>query len=174
MSNARYKFETNWTVQADISEVSAILEDVESLPQWWPSVYLRVKVLEPGGEGGVGRKVDLFTKGWLPYTLRWSFVVTESNQPHGFALRAEGDFIGNGVWTLEQQGSMAHIRYDWEVIADKPLIRNLSFLFKPIFAANHRWAMAKGEESLKLELLRRRGEQNVAAPPKPTFTKSLA
>lgn len=172
MSNARYKFETNWILEADITEVSAILEDVESLTRWWPSVYLEVDIVEPGDEKGIGRKVSLFTKGWLPYTLRWSFVVTDSNQPYGFALTADGDFIGNGVWTLEQRGSKAHVRYDWEVIADKPLIRNLSFIFKPIFAANHRWAMAKGEESLKLELRRRRGEALVPLPPQPTFMKA--
>jgi hypothetical protein len=36
-----------------------------------------------------------------------------------------------------------------------------------VLAANHRWAMAKGEESLTIELARRRGE-TVAAPPGPT------
>jgi hypothetical protein len=41
------------------------------------------------------------------------------------------------------------------VRADKPLLRYGSWFFKPIFAANHRWAMARGEESLKRELERR-------------------
>jgi hypothetical protein len=31
-------------------------------------------------------------------------------------------------------------------------LRYLSFLFKPFFSANHRWAMARGEESLRREL----------------------
>ena len=48
------------------------------------------------------------------------------------------------------------ITYDWRLRAEKPLLRNLSFLLKPLFEANHRWAMAQGEESLKLELARRR------------------
>lgn len=39
---------------------------------------------------------------------------------------------------------------------DKPLLRTLSFAFKPVFRANHRWAMQRGEESLRLELARRR------------------
>jgi hypothetical protein len=50
------------------------------------------------------------------------------------------------------------VTYDWLLRADKPLLRRLSWLLKPIFAANHRWAMARGEESLKLELARRRAE----------------
>ena len=51
---------------------------------------------------------------------------------------------------------MVDLTFDWKIRGDKLLLRYLSFLLKPIFAANHRWAMAKGEESLKLELARRR------------------
>jgi hypothetical protein len=47
------------------------------------------------------------------------------------------------------------ISYDWRIRADKPLLRTLSFLLKPVFSANHRWAMAQGEASLKRELVRR-------------------
>jgi hypothetical protein len=36
------------------------------------------------------------------------------------------------------------------------LLRYLSFVFKPLFAANHRWAMAQGERSLRAEMARRR------------------
>ena len=43
---------------------------------------------------------------------------------------------------------MANITFDWKIRADKTLLRLLSFLLKPVFAANHRWAMAKGLESL--------------------------
>ena len=48
------------------------------------------------------------------------------------------------------------MRDGWRRRADKPLLAALSFLMKPLFAANQRWAMARGEESLKLELARRR------------------
>jgi hypothetical protein len=64
---------------------------------------------------------------------------------------------------------MADVTYDWRIRAEKPLLRAFSFVLKPIFAANHRWAMARGEESLALELRRRRGESGVPAPPAPTF-----
>ena len=62
------------------------------------------------------------------------------------------------------------MKYDWRLRAEKPLLRNLSFLLKPLFEANHRWAMAQGEESLKLELLRRRASSDAArvrVPPPP-------
>lgn len=50
-----------------------------------------------------------------------------------------------------------NIVYDWRIRAAKPLLRYLSFLLKPVFSVNHRWAMARGEESLKAELARRKG-----------------
>ena len=131
---------------------------------------MEVKELEHGDANGVGRVVELHTRGWLPYTLRWSFRTTESRRPHGFSLEAWGDFDGTGVWTFQQDGSFVNITYDWKIRADKPLLRYLSFILKPVFSANHRWAMARGEESLALELRRRRGEK-VAAPPGPTFTR---
>ena len=74
--------------------------------------------------------------------------------PAGIAP-AEGDFVGTGVWTLVQHGEVVDVQYDWRIRADKPLLRYGTFVMRPIFSANHRWAMARGEESLKLELQRR-------------------
>jgi hypothetical protein len=173
----QYSFLTHWRVRGTTEEVADILGDAVGLKQWWPSVYLDVTELEPGdAKTHVGRVIDLYTKGWLPYTLKWRFVVTESNPPHGFKLTAMGDFAGTGVWTFEQDGEFVDITYDWRITARKPLLRYGSFIFRPIFAANHRWAMARGLESLELELRRRRatGEARAAvpAPPGPTFARS--
>jgi len=169
-----YHFITVWRVESTIDEVSTILGDAPDLVRWWPSVYLEVKVLEPGDERGLGKVVSLYTKGWLPYTLRWSFTVTENRRPHGFTLIPDGDFEGKGVWTLEQDGDWCDITYEWRVDARKPLLRALSPLMRPLLAANHRWAMARGEESLRLELERRRAPDGAArarvpSPPGPTF-----
>jgi len=157
MSSNDYHFVTSWRVLSTVEEVSNVLGDAESLTRWWPSVYLAVRELEPGGANGVGRVVELHTKGWLPYTLHWFFRVTESRAPYGFSLEAWGDFDGRGVWTFEQAGDFVDITYDWRIRAEKPLLRYVSFVLKPVFSANHRWAMARGEESLKAELGRRAG-----------------
>jgi len=69
------------------------------------------------------------------------------------------------VWTLQQHGEFVDVTYDWRIVAEKPLLRYGSFALRPFFAANHRWAMARGHESLALELRRRRGEKDVPAPP---------
>ena len=98
-----YRFVTRWLVPAGREEVAEILADAPALARWWPSVYLRVTELEPGDGRGLGKVVDLWTKGWLPYTLRWRFRVTESDPPAGFALEATGDFVGRGVSRLSEE-----------------------------------------------------------------------
>lgn len=179
MASNAYEFVTHWRVPGTVEEVAAILGDSLDLPRWWPAVYLDVEELEPGDARGVGRLVRLYTKGWLPYTLRWQFRVVEADPPYGFALEAEGDFVGRGVWSFEQVGGEVAITYDWRINAEKPLLRRFSFLLKPIFAANHRWAMAKGEESLRLELVRRHAatatdRAAIPEPPGPTSALPLA
>lgn len=174
----QYHFITHWQVEGTAEEVSDILGDVASLVRWCPSVYLEVNILDPGDERGVGKVVSLYTKGWLPYTLRWQFRVVESRYPYGFTLEARGDFEGRGTWTLNQTGKVVNVTYDWEIRANKPLLRALSFLLKPIFSANHRWVMRRGEESLKLELARRHASTpddaaRISLPPEPTFSHSM-
>ena len=160
----RYHFVTRWRVKAPREEVFAVLTDSESLTRWWPSVYRRVQPIgPPPGPDGVGKRLLLDTQGWLPYRLRWELRVVEHDRPSRLALEANGDFVGSGVWTLAQDGDATELQYEWAIRAHKPLLRYLSFLLKPVFALNHRWAMARGLESLEIELERRRGKP-AAAP----------
>ncbi len=174
MADNDYHFITTWRMDGTtISEVKEVLGNADDLVRWWPSVYLKVETTEQGDADGIGKVVSLYTKGWLPYTLRWSFRVTEVTAT-GFSLEAWGDFVGRGIWTFGQDGDAVVITYDWKVRADKPMLRRFSGLFKPVFSANHHWAMKRGEESLRLELKRRRAaspeaKAAVAQPPQPTF-----
>lgn len=181
-----YHFITTWRIAGTPEDISDVLGDARTLGRWWPSVYLRVRVLDDGDDRGLGKVVDLWTKGFLPYTLRWRFTVTESDPPHGFRLEASGDFVGRGIWTLRSEtgpadpgGPVTLVTYDWLVLAEKGVLKTLSPIMKPIFSANHRWAMARGEESLRLELARRHaaGDPTVTAaippPPAPTFPHNL-
>jgi hypothetical protein len=171
---------TYWRVEGTCGEVADILGDPMRLPEWWSSVYLQVEEIEPANaQNGIGRRVRLVTKGWLPYTLGWDLVVLDSAYPHGITIAAAGDFEGTGVWTFRQDGDVVDITYDWKIRATKPLLRNLSFLLRPLFEANHRWAMAQGEESLVLELARRRAtsdaqRREVPPPPGPTTLAGVA
>jgi hypothetical protein len=180
MGSADYEFLTVWRVAGSPEEVAAILGDARVLPRWWPSVYLAVEPVagtpENGLTPGIPPPASLHTKGWLPYTLRWTLTLTEPVTDRGFALTAAGDLNGSGRWTFEQDGPETVITYDWRVSTANPLLRRLGWLLKPAFAANHRWAMARGQESLALELRRRRhpdDPQAVPPPPPPTFRRKM-
>ena len=161
MPDSDYHFVDRWRVEGDIKEAADIIEDALSLPVWWPSVYFEVKELEPGGEHGIGKLISLRASGWLPYTLRINFRTTESRYPNGFSMEATGDLEGKGIWAIAQDGAFVDVTYDWTIRANKPIIDKLSFLLKPIFRSNHNWTMKRGEESLKLELWRRRAQTSV-------------
>jgi len=150
-----YRFVTRWVVKSTCEEVSEVLANPLDLPRWWPMVYLEVVELRAPTAAGTGRRVRLLTKGKLPHKLRWEFEVIESRFPYGFTIAATGDFEGTGTWTFVQSGPLVDITFDWRIRAEKPLLRWLSFVFRPIFEANHRWAMARGEECLVRELERR-------------------
>jgi hypothetical protein len=143
-----YRFVTHWRVRGTPAEITAVLGKPEEFPRWWPQVYLSVRETVPGA-------YEMHTRGRLPYTLRWRFRRTESREL-GFSIEAWGDLDGRGDWTFEPDGEWTKITYDWRVRAEKPLLRWLSFVMKPLFAWNHRWAMARGEEGLKAELERTR------------------
>ena len=135
MASNEYHFTTTWHVHATADEIAAILADAEGLARWWPSVYLSVRVVDPGGADGIGKVVDLWTAGWLPYTLRWRFRVVASDPPNGFGIEAEGDFVGQGVWTLTPERPFGHpdgpvtsVEYDWRVGGGEGVILRLSSL----------------------------------------------
>lgn len=181
MKGNRYHFVSHWKVRATPAEVYDILEEAEQLPRWWPAVYLEVMTTKPNNSAGIGREVSLYTKGWLPYTLRWQSRLLAKDYPHGFSIEAFGDLQGEGTWTFEQAPDGVHclITYVWRVAANKPILRYFSFLLKPLFAANHHWAMQTGEQSLQLEIKRRRAktqeeQAQIPKPPPPTFNWLLS
>jgi hypothetical protein len=179
MSTNDYHFVDRWRVEADVEEVADIIEDTLNLPRWWGSVYFDVKELEPGkGKHGVGKLIRVRAGGWLPYTLKINFRTVESRYPHGFTMAATGDLEGKGIWIFGQDESFVNVTYDWTIRANKPIIEKFSFLLKPIFRSNHNWTMRRGEESLKLELLRRRAKSpeeraRLPSPPQASLTFRL-
>lgn len=173
VSGPSYRLRTVWRARGAIHEAMAVLDDVDALPRWWPSVYLSVRRLADGEPDGGGRRIELHTTGWLPYSLSWISTLTEPVTERGFAFTAEGDFNGTGRWFFRQDGPDVVLAFDWRISVDKPVVRRFSWLFRPLFAANHRWAMARGLESLRLELATRRAgvqpDAGAAEPPGPTF-----
>jgi hypothetical protein len=155
MWSNRYHVQTCWRIAATVREVYEILNDPSGYQRWWPEVFLSIRVTERDVLGKP-RSLAIHSKGWLPYALRWQARAVDNGANQRFALQADGDFAGYGTFALKQEGSWVSITFDWRVAARKPLLRWTSWLLKPLYAANHRWAMRRGERALQQELQRRR------------------
>jgi len=151
-----YHFVTRWRVKAGAEEVYDIISQALEYPRWWPSVYLDSREIAVGAPHGAGRRVRFHTRGLLPYTLQWESCLTETAPPRRLVFEAAGDFDGRGVWSFAQDGAFVDITFDWKIAAGKPLLRYLTPVLRPLFEANHRWAMQQGEISLREELIRYR------------------
>jgi hypothetical protein len=172
MKRTHYRVASNWVVPGNALEVAAVFAEPTTWAQWWPAAFLDVKELPCSGDSYIGRAARIHSKGWLPYTLRLQAAVTECNYPHGCTFTVTGDFEGRCVCVIEERTDRVEVSFDWDVRVRKPLLRGLSWAFKPAFEANHRWVMRRGNESLRIELARRRARTDEAVtvpPPGPTF-----
>ena len=168
----QYHLISHWRVEASIDECFDIIADARERTRWWPAAYLDVLEIQPGDDRGAGKVVRATTKGWLPYVLRWHFSVTEASRPDRIRIKAWGDFEGEGVWTFVQDGTSALLTFEWRIKLSKAFLRLPSPLIRPVVELNHRWAMAKGEESLRLEIDRHHTREQdlhlLPPPPQPT------
>jgi hypothetical protein len=168
-SSIDYRFVDRWRVRGSAAEVTDILAAVTDFPRWWWSVYIEVTRDEPGDERGVGQAGSMHARGWMPFTLRSDYRIRESSGSR-VATDVQGDLTGSGVWDIEQDGEWVDITGTWNLRSDKPLLRYLSPVFKPVLRSNHTWIMRQGERSLQLELDRRRAstpEERARVPEPP-------
>ncbi len=150
-----YEIESRWRVPGEIGDVYATLTDSEALPRWWPEAYSTVRVVAKGDEQGVGRITDITTRGVLPYEVVWRVTITETRPPKLIRLAASGDVIGRGEWRLRPDGGDVLLTYLWRVRVARAWMQRFEFLLRPIFVANHKWVMRRGELGLRAELARR-------------------
>jgi hypothetical protein len=120
------------------------IADARTYPEWWRPVYLTA---DTNGPPEVGRGPRQRFKGRLPYTLETESTITRLEPPRVAEADVVGDLRGRGLWTLTARGGGGtHVRFDWHVFADRPLLRYLTPLLRPLFRWNHDWAIARAIE----------------------------
>jgi uncharacterized protein YndB with AHSA1/START domain len=139
-------FIDEWDVDARQEAVFAALADTRTYPRWWRPVYLAV---EADCEPAVGCESRQEFKGRLPYHLKTRSKIVRYEPPDELEVEVVGDLTGRGIWTLTRRDGVVHVRFDWRVIADRPLLRYLTPLLRPLFRFNHNWAIARAIEGLE-------------------------
>jgi uncharacterized protein YndB with AHSA1/START domain len=141
-----YIFLDEWDVDAPQAAVFNALADSTTYPEWWKPVYIEV---EADGPLRVGQVAEHHFKGRLPYTLKTTSKIVRMDAPNEFEVEVVGDLTGKGVWTLSPRDGKVHVRFDWRVIADRPLLRYLSPVLRPVFRWNHNWSVKRAIEGLE-------------------------
>jgi uncharacterized protein YndB with AHSA1/START domain len=140
---AEYRFVDTWHLAADIEHVYDLVGEPLRYPDWWGDVWLSAE--GDGGEPEPGKHVDVVTRGFLPYRIRWSLTCLEVDRPHRIHSRLEGDFEGTGTWLLSEDAAGTIAELDFRPDVRKPGVRQLTPVLRPLFSANHRWAMKRGQ-----------------------------
>jgi quercetin dioxygenase-like cupin family protein/uncharacterized protein YndB with AHSA1/START domain len=141
-----YVFVDEWDVAAPREAVFDAIADARSYPRWWRPVYIDVQA---DGPARVGLQSRQHFKGRLPYHLRTRSTITQLAPPRSVTAEVEGDLRGTGTWTLTETADGTHVRFDWQVHADRLLLRVLTPLLRPLLRANHRWAIARAKDGLE-------------------------
>jgi mannose-6-phosphate isomerase-like protein (cupin superfamily)/uncharacterized protein YndB with AHSA1/START domain len=141
-----YVFVDEWDVAAPPEAVFSALADARTYPVWWRPVYIDV---ESDGPAELGKESRQHFKGRLPYHLNTRSVITELDPPRTITAEVDGDLRGTGTWTLAPVATGTHVRFDWQVHADRKLLRLLTPLLRPLFRWNHNWAIARAMAGLE-------------------------
>jgi hypothetical protein len=155
MSRAEYQFVDEWFVPAAVEDVYDVIGDQLAYPAWWGDVFL--SVTGDDGPPRPGRHAKVVAKGFLPYKLRFDADVVEAERPRLIRMALSGDFEGGGAWTFEATEDGTRATLDWRPIVEKPLVRYLTPLLRPLFRSNHFWTMRRGQEHI-LDHMRSRGQ----------------
>ena len=146
LSSREYVFVDEWDVAAPVESVFDAIADASSYPTWWKPVYLDVG---SEGEPEVGKVSRQHFKGRLPYHLHTRSVITRLEPPHVIGAEVDGDLRGTGLWTLTATEDGTHVRFDWRVHADRPLLKLLTPVLRRALRWNHAWAIARAREGLE-------------------------
>lgn len=142
-----YHLVSRWRIRGSIEDVYALIANVADYPHWWGDVFLHVE--RSASDESIG---EVRTTGVLPYQIRFRGRLVNGVPLQQISIRTDGDFVGRGTWRLGQDGDHVNVSFDWYVRVRKPLIRRWSVLLKPLFVANHRWTMARGQLQLQAKL----------------------
>jgi uncharacterized protein YndB with AHSA1/START domain len=159
---SEYVFIDEWNVDAPLDAVYNALADARTYPDWWKPVYIAVEG-DRAPEVGATTKQEF--KGQLPYHLKTTSTIVNADPPHSFEVEVVGDLTGRGVWTLTERDGGVHVHFDWRVIADRPLLRYLTPILRPLFRWNHNWSIKRAIEGLEAYAQRTAGGARSATPP---------
>lgn len=165
----------HWVLRARPQDLTEIVLDTSCYDKWCSRVLMRCEVVSRGRDDGLGLRIRVHTKGWLPHSFLFDAEIVDLVAHKSMTVRVTGDF--EGISYLEAgriEDGACHVSLRWITRVEHPVVRRFVPLTRFILARNHIWATNWVRRMIQSELDRRRaGIAKIAAPP-PTFGKFLA
>lgn len=139
-----YRFRDVWSVGAASARVFDALVDLTNWPSWWPDVRTVHRIDDETAE--------LTCRATLPYALTFRLRRAVQDERSGrLVVDMTGDLEGytEGVVAPHASGAGAQLAIDQRVVVNKPLLRALAPLARPLFVANHALMMRRGQQGLR-------------------------
>lgn len=142
-----YHFVTDWRFSAPLEQVWTVVLEIERYPGWWKN-FRRVQIVKGDGKS-VGSQIACEVRGSLPYSLRYTLEVLETEPYRHILLRSSGDLVGTGRWAFSAVGSAVRALYYWDVATTNAILNLVAPLAKGLMARNHQQVMANGYAALR-------------------------
>ena len=145
-----YYFLTEWRLKAKPWGVWAVVDDFESLPEWWPGI----KDACIRGEDKKMRKgavLELVVKG-IVGDLKMVIEVAEVTPPRKLLVKSRGSLKGFGLCTLERDEAQTLTRMRWEVASTGWLMNLAGLVIRPLLKRRHNKVMGDGYRELQKRL----------------------
>jgi len=143
---AAYRFLDRWVVPYPIDAVYDAVGEPARYPEWWNDVFLAAE--GDTGPPEPGKRISVLARGFLPYRIRFTMECVEAERPTRIRSVLTGDFDGSGEWRLHEDGEVTHCELDWRPTVNKPFVRELTPVLRPLFRANHAWTMRRGQKRI--------------------------
>jgi uncharacterized protein YndB with AHSA1/START domain len=143
---ADYRFLDRWLVPFPIEAVYDAVGEPARYPEWWHDVFLAAE--GDAGPPEPGKRIAVLARGFLPYRIRFTMECVAAERPTRIRSTLSGDFEGSGEWRLHDDGAATRCELDWRPTVNKPFVRELTPVLRPLFRANHTWTMRRGQERI--------------------------
>lgn len=111
---ARYRYTSEWLVEAPVERTWDALLLVGEWPTWWRG-FRSVERLGAGDEHGLGMRVRQQWRGPLPLTTTINLEIERVERHRLLAGRATGDMLGTCSWAFEAAGDRTKVGFAIDV-----------------------------------------------------------
>lgn len=141
-----YRFRSVWRFDVPPETAFAALKETEDYEAWWPEIRATRRLDED--------RVEAHIRSVLPYDLVMVLERVRDDPEEGvLEARMTGDLVGFSRWVVGSDGrGGTRLVFEEEAVPQKPIMRRLAPVARPLFRWNHARMMRSAQRGLRAYL----------------------